>query len=137
MYTWQSGPPIAFGNVLYRGRLQDIVIPYAERRVERWFNTEGFERSSARQLGSNLRTFPLRLTGLRADGFNSWDISLAKTIRISERISLQLRAESQDALNHAMFGAPNTAPTNTAFGTVNTTIWSEQKKTTVAAKLIW
>jgi hypothetical protein len=114
-----------------------MVIPYADRGVERWFNTEGFERNSARQLANNLRTFPLRLTGLRADGFNSWDISLAKSIRFSERVSLQLRAESQDAFNHAMFGAPNTAPANTAFGTVNTTIWSEQRKTTVAAKLIW
>jgi hypothetical protein len=137
MYTWQSGPAIGFGNIIHRKQLADMVIPYGDRTVERWFNTEGFERDSVRQLANNLRTFPLRLTGLRADGFNSWDISLAKSIRISERISLQLRAESQDALNHAMFGAPNTTPANTLFGTVNTTIWSEQRKTTVAGKLIW
>jgi len=36
-----------------------------------------------------------------------------------------------------MFAAPNTGPVNTLFGTVNATIWSEQRKITVAAKLIW
>ncbi|MBL8223676.1 MAG: hypothetical protein JNL62_30870, partial [Bryobacterales bacterium] len=29
IYQWQSGPPVNFGNVLFRGRLQDLVIPYA------------------------------------------------------------------------------------------------------------
>jgi hypothetical protein len=113
-------------------------MPYADRRVERWFNVDaGFERLAARQPASNIRTFPLRLTGLRSDGFNSWDISLMKSLRFGERVSLQLRAESQNALNHAMFAAPNVAPANTLFGTVNATIWSEQRKTTVAAKLVW
>ncbi len=139
MYTWQSGPPIGFGNIIYRGRnLADIVLPYSDRTVGRWFNTDaGFERDSNKQLASNIRTFPSRLTGLRSDGFNSWDISVSKKIRITERIALQLRAESQDALNHAMFGAPNVTPSSTLFGTVSTTIFSEQRKTTVAAKLIW
>jgi hypothetical protein len=138
MYTWQSGPPIGFGNIIFRGTLADIVLPYSDRRVERWFNTDaGFERLAARQPASNIRTFPLRLAGLRADGFNSWDISLMKSIRLNERVSLQLRAESQNALNHAMFAAPNAAPANTLFGTVNATIWSEQRKITVAGKLVW
>jgi len=50
-------------------------------------------------------------------------------------VNLQLRAEAVDAFNHAMFNAPNTAPANTLFGTVNATIWSEQRKITVAARL--
>ena len=66
MYHAQSGPPIGFGNVIFNGDLHDIVLPRSERRVERWFNTEaGFEWDSNKQLASNLRTFPLRLTGLR------------------------------------------------------------------------
>jgi hypothetical protein len=136
IYQWQSGPPVNFGNVLFRGRLQDLVIPYADRTVERWFNIDtGFERDPRRQLESNLRTFPLRLTGLRADGWNNWDVSLYKSFRLAERWSLQLRAEAVNALNHAMFGAPNTAPTNTLFGQVTNTIWSEQRKITVAARI--
>jgi len=138
IYQWQSGPPIGFGNIIFRGNLADMVIPYADRAVERWFNIDaGFERDPARQLANNYRTFPLRHTGLRSDGWNTWDMSVFKNIRFHERISLQLRAEAQDALNHAMFAAPNTGVVNTLFGTVNATIWSEQRKITMAAKLIW
>lgn len=135
IYQWQSGAPINFGNVIYRGNVRDMVIPYADRTVGRWFNTSGFERDPSRQLENNLRTFPLRFTGLRADGWNNWDLSLYKTLSITERWKLQLRAEAVDALNHAHFSGPNTAPTNTLFGTVNGTIWSEQRKITVAARL--
>lgn len=135
IYQWQSGSPIGFGNVLFRGNIKDMVIPYADRTVERWFNTSGFEINPQLQLESNLRTFPLRFTGLRADGWNNWDLSLYKTLSITERWKLQLRAEAVDALNHAHFGGPNTAPTNTLFGTVNGTIWSEQRKITVAVRL--
>jgi hypothetical protein len=138
IYQWRSGPPIGFGNIIYRGNLADMVLPRGERKVERWFNTSApFERDPAKQLANNLRTFPLRLTGLRADGWNNWDLSLFKTFRLREGVRLQLRAEAQDALNHAMFNAPNTGVTNTLFGTVNGTIWSEQRKITVAAKLMW
>ena len=135
IYQWQSGPPIGFGNVLFRGRVENLVIPYADRTVERWFNTAGFETNPQLQLEQNYRTFPLRFTGLRADGWNNWDVSLFKNIKVAERWNLQLRAEAVNALNHAMFGAPNTAPTNTLFGQVNNTIWSEQRKITVAARL--
>ena len=138
IYQWQSGPPIGFGNVIYRGSLADLVRPRGERRVEQWFNTNaGFERAPDKQLDWNLRTFPLRLTGLRADGFNNWDISVTKDIALRERVKLQLRAEAVDALNHAMFAAPNINPVSTAFGQVTATIWTEQRKITVAAKLSW
>jgi len=46
-----------------------------------------------------------------------------------------LRAEAVNAFNHAMFSAPNSAPVNTLFSVVNSTIWSEQRKITVAARL--
>jgi hypothetical protein len=136
IYQWQSGPPIGFGNIIFRGRLEDMVIPYAERTVERWFNSNaGFERRPTAQLEQNYRTFPLRHTGLRADGWNIWDISLFKNFKLTERWNLQLRAEAANALNHAMFNAPNTGVTNTLFGSVNGTVWSEQRKITVAARL--
>lgn len=138
IYQWQSGPPIGFGDIIFRGNLADIVVPYADRTVERWFNIDaGFERDPAKQLAQNYRTFPLRLTGLRADGWNNWDIALFKQFTVKESLKLQLRAEAADAFNHAMFAAPVTGVVNTAFGQVNNTIWSEQRKVTVAAKLSW
>ncbi|MBL8233092.1 MAG: TonB-dependent receptor [Bryobacterales bacterium] len=134
IYQWMVGPPIGFGNVIYNGAsLNDIKVD--NPTAERWFNTTGFERDPARQLEWNARAFPLRLSGLRADGFNQWDISLIKTFRITEKMRFQLRAEAQNALNHAMFAAPNTAPANTLFGQVNATQFPEQRRITLAGKL--
>ncbi len=137
MYHGQSGPPIGFGNVLFRGRIQDLVLPRSERKVERWFNIDaGFERAAAQQLAQNIRTFPLRLTGLRADGHNSFDLSLFKNFRIKERFSLEFRLEAQDALNHALFAAPNTTPTSASFGQVTATDGT-QREVFVGARLRW
>ena len=62
-----------------------LVLPRSERTADRWFNTAArFERDPRNQLASNIRMFPLRLTGLRADGFNNWDLSLFKNFRIAE-----------------------------------------------------
>ncbi len=138
IYQAQSGPPIGFGNILFYGALDQIVLPRSERRVEQWFNTAaGFERDSRKQLGSNIRRFPLRLTGLRADGYNTWDLSAYKEFRIREWLRFQVRAEAQDALNHAMFSAPNTDPTNTLFGQVNSSVWGEQRRIALGGKLSW
>jgi len=138
IYQGQSGPPIGFGNIVFYGNIHDIVLPRSERKVERWFNTQaGFERDSRLALGSNLRTFPLRFTGLRQDGYNNWDLSLFKNIRLKERLTFQLRAEAQDAFNHAMFAAPNTAPANTLFGQVSSIVGTEQRRVQVGGRLSW
>jgi len=139
IYQGQSGPPIGFGNIIFTGNLADIVLPRSQRRLERWFNTgAGFERDPQKQLDSNIRAFPSRLTGLRADGYNDWDLSLYKNFRVTEKVRLQLRAEAVDALNHAMFAAPNTTPTSTLFGQVTSTVSSASQRTiTVGARLLW
>jgi len=138
MYQWQSGAPIGFGNVIFNGRLADLVLPRSQRKPERWFNTEaGFNRNPAEQLAYNLRTFPLRLTGLRTHHWNVWDLSLIKSFQLKERLKLELRGEAVDAFNHPIFAGPNTAPTSTLFGQVTSTIWSEQRKIAVVGKLSW
>jgi hypothetical protein len=135
IYQKTTGPPLGFGDVLYVGNLADMVLPSSE--VEDWFNLSDFNRVASQQLAWNLRTFPLRLTGLRGNGINNWDISLTKFFSIREGVRLQLRAEAADTLNHPMFSPPNTTPTSTAFGQVTSTIWTEQKKITIGAKLTW
>lgn len=141
LYIGQSGSPIGFGNIIFNGNIEDIVLPKSERTVDRWFNTEaGFERNNARQLGSNLRTFPLRFSGLRTDGMNCANISLFKTFRFTERIRFQLRAESTNAFNHSMFlSAPTTAPTSTLFGAIPNSVAQSNlpRRTTVGAKFSW
>lgn len=136
IYQYQTGPPIGFGNVIFNGGLKDLLLTGSARSAERWFNIDaGFERDNTKQLAWNKRTFPLRLSGLRSDGFNQWDLSAFKNFRITERVRFQLRAESQNALNTPMFAAPNTAPANSLFGQVTATQFPEARRITLAGKL--
>ena len=68
-----------------------------------------------------MRTFPLRLSGVRTMGMNSFDAGIAKNRRIRERITLQFRADAFNAMNRAQLGTPNTSPTSSDFGVIGTT----------------
>lgn len=117
----QSGPPLGFGDVftLFTGDPNNIVLPKDQRSVDRWFNTDaGFNRNNAQQLASNIRVSPLRFGNIRADGQSRWDLSAIKSFAITEQIKTQFRAECVNAWNHPNLGAPNTTPTNSAFGTI-------------------
>jgi hypothetical protein len=118
IYSTQSGPPLGFGNIIFTGNLQDIELPKDQRKVERWFNTDaGFNKVSAQQLASNIRTFPLRLD-IRGDDQVRWDFSFIKNFRVHEDVRIEFRAETYNAFNQVSFSGPNTTPTSTAFGTV-------------------
>jgi hypothetical protein len=138
IFTAQAGPPLAWGNLIYDGRFTDIAIPAGERTLERWFDTSGFERDTQKQLGANIRTFPLRISDVRGDGINLWDMSAFKNFNVREGIKLQLRAEAEGALNHPNFDSPNTNPTSTLFGTVTGTQEGEgARRIFIGLKLIF
>jgi hypothetical protein len=117
--TKQSGPPLAFGDVIYRGNIKDIPLPKSQRSVDRWFNTSGFERRPSQQLEYNVRRFPRYLSGVRGDGHSKWDFSATKHFRLSERADLQFRAECYNCLNHPNFETPNMTVTSSLFGTIS------------------
>jgi hypothetical protein len=50
---------------------------------------------------------------------------------------VQIRIEAQDAMNHAMFSPPNTAPANTLFGQVSGVVAPEQRRINLGLKLSW
>jgi hypothetical protein len=137
IYQAQSGPPIAFGNVIFTGDVHSIPLDRSSRTLAQWFNVAGFNRNPQQQLASNLRAFPLALAGVRADGRNNWDLALYKSFPVTERVAFQLRAEAQDALNHPEFSPPNTTPNSTLFGQVTTTVIAQQRVVTVGARLMW
>jgi len=118
VYTFQSGAPINFGNIIFLGNLKDIRLPRDQRTVERWFNVDaGFERRAAYQLDRNVRWFPPRFSFLRAHEVNNFDLSLFKNTRLfGERLNVQFRAEFLNAMNHPLFPAPNTTVTSAQFG---------------------
>lgn len=119
LYQHQSGAPLGFGNRIFLGDLHNIVLPEGQRSVDGWFNLNaGFERGSAKQLASNIRTLPLRFSGIRGPTQDRWDFSLIKTFRISERFNVQFRGETFNALNHPNLSDPTTDPTSSAFGLI-------------------
>ncbi|HWB87194.1 MAG TPA: carboxypeptidase regulatory-like domain-containing protein [Bryobacteraceae bacterium] len=117
---WQlrSGWPYQFGNVLFTGNIKDIPLPSSQETVWRYFNTEaGFERDPTKQLASNLRTFPVMLSGVRTAGSNLVDLSLLKKTRIMEGHEIEFRADFFNLFNHPTEPTdPNTSPTSSAFG---------------------
>ena len=137
IYQLQTGPALGFGNALFRGNLADIPIAKGQRTIDRWFNVDaGFERNSATQLASNLRTLSTRFSGIRGDGTNNLDLAFVKNTPLKEGLTLQFRAEGINALNHTQFLTPNTTPLSTAFGQV-TQEWSSPRTIQFALKLIF
>jgi hypothetical protein len=115
----QAGAPLGFGNAIFNGNLSEIALPKSERSVDHWFNVDaGFNRNSSQQLSSNVRTFPLRFSGVRSDGQASWDFALVKNFAIRDRVSFQFRGEMYNAWNHPNLDAPNTSPTSSSFGRI-------------------
>ncbi|MEK7407449.1 MAG: carboxypeptidase-like regulatory domain-containing protein [Acidobacteriota bacterium] len=120
--TRQSGAPLEFGNIIFNGEIKNIPLPQSQRDVDRWFNTgAGFNRDSRQQLASNLRTFPMRFSGIRGDDQRSWDISIVKDFPIREGVKIRFRGDVYNALNQTNFATPNRTPTSSAFGTITGT----------------
>jgi hypothetical protein len=138
IYTYQSGFPIGFGNIIFTGDLDDIALPASERTVARWFNTDaGFNRNSAQQLGSNVRTFPLRLENVRTDNVSNLDLSLVKNTSVGGR-TLELRFDSLNAFNHPYFQGPQTNPTANNFGQITaSTQLNYARRTQVSVKFLF
>jgi hypothetical protein len=119
IYSYQTGLPLGWGNIIFTGDLDDIDLPSSERSIDRWFNTEaGFNTISGQQLGANVRTFPLRLDNVRGHDINNVDLSVIKNIRI-RNTTLQFRGEALNAFNHVLLPNPQTNPTSNAFGEIS------------------
>jgi hypothetical protein len=138
VYQGQSGPPLAWGNIIFLGNIKDITLPVDQRSPDRWFNTDaGFSKDSRQALASNIRTFPTRFNDMRGDGYNNWNLSIFKNFVFRERLRLQLRVEAIDTMNHALFDTPNVNPNNSLFGTVSNVVGNQQRQIFVGAKLAW
>jgi hypothetical protein len=132
----QSGPPLDWGNVIYNGRFADIALPSGRRAVNQWFNTSGFERAAAKQLGSNIRYFPTRISSARADGINMADLAVFKNFRVYERFRLQLRGEAEGVTNHPNFNPPNMTPSNSLFGVISRTQTAQEERRICGAEVV-
>jgi hypothetical protein len=65
-----------------------------------------------------IRTFVPRYGQLRADHLNQGDIGLQRQFKIWKSSMMQLRCEAVNVLNHPVYSAPSTDPTNSLFGQI-------------------
>ncbi|MFN7935932.1 MAG: carboxypeptidase-like regulatory domain-containing protein [Bryobacteraceae bacterium] len=116
-YEWQPGPLLDWGNLFYTGDPNNV--NSGDRTLERWFNTDGFERVAARGPAAfHARVFPTRIDGLRADMTSQLNANLMRQFRFTERAGLQLRLDAINAINRSQFDAPERSPFSTNFGRI-------------------
>ena len=142
IYTFQSGPPLGWGNIIFTGNARDITLPSDQQTPQRWFNTDaGFERNSTLQLDRNVRTFPLRFGWVRGDIVSNWDLAAIKNTRIAEGKDLQLKFEFLNAFNHPLLPTPGgnaVNPAKVAFGqAIGSTQANYPRRIQLTAKFIF
>ena len=64
----------------------------------KWFNTAAFAQPLVGQFGNSGRNI------LRGPGISNFDMGLAKSVPLFERVNLQLRLESFNTFNHTQYG---------------------------------
>ena len=148
VYQIQSGAPLTFTrNDIYlgtnagdshwsRGSYKSTINATG---IGNWFNTSQWLNTSAASTAPNailtcpatqafcphtlpgslqLRTFPLRFNTLRSDNLNQADVGVQREFSILELGVLQFRAEAINVLNHPVYSAPSTDPTNAQFAQI-------------------
>jgi len=69
---------------------------------------------------------------------NVFDVAVHKQFGLYEGIKLELRGNAEGLMNHPNFSAPNTDPSSSLFGRVNTTqTGQEERRIFVGLKLIF
>ncbi|MGH9469560.1 MAG: TonB-dependent receptor domain-containing protein [Terriglobia bacterium] len=133
----QSGAPLSWGNIIFTGNIQDISLPANKQSADEWFNVNaGFNTNSKQQLEDNIRTFPLRFSGIRAEGETTFNLALMKNYHLGEHVAMQFRAECYNVANHPIFSTPSTTPTSSSFGTITSDV-SQPREWQFALKLIF
>jgi hypothetical protein len=132
VYVAQAGPPVEWGDGIYLGG----DLRWSPTSIDNVFDTTRFVTRSNQQLGSNLRTFPITFSNLRAPAITSVDLAVMKDFPIHERLKLQYRCEFFNALNHPIFDVPDVSPTSSTFGRTQAQI-NLPRSIQMSLKLAW
>jgi len=118
IYIYQSGAPLSFQDVIFFGNPDDI--NNGPHTVEQWFNTKaGFTTNSATRPSNHYRTWPLRFADVRASALNNVDVSVSKSVLVSDRgVRVQVRGDALNFMNHPTFAGPQMDQFNSAFGQI-------------------
>lgn len=80
--------------------------------INEWFDTTAFAPNAVGTFGDTGKN------ALRGPRYFDLDLALLKNAKISDRYSLQFRAEFYNALNNVNFGAPDGGLTDSSFGQI-------------------
>ena len=95
MFRYQSEPASGFDNVIFQGDIKTDPLPSDQRSVDRINVNSGFERGSALQPGSSLRTFQIWLgtvhTNPTGSAFGSVtsENSVGLLMRMGQKVTFQ------------------------------------------------
>ncbi len=89
----------------------------APHTLTQWFNTAAFANVPAGQT----RPGTERRGAVRGPGYQIWNFSLAKNIRVTETTGFEFRAEAYNAFNHTNPFSVDTALGDSTFGQVTST----------------
>jgi hypothetical protein len=96
--------------------------------VDQWFNKAAFQAVPSGVFGNELRN---RLTG---PGFQNFDMTVQRQVRISPRMAVTLRWDIFNVFNTVNFGLPNRDVSSTAtFGTISS-LASDPRTMQIAAR---
>ncbi len=96
-----NGNPGTLGGGVRANYLGGQIYPDTQDRFN-FFNPLAFGRPADGNLGNMGRN------ALRGPGINQWDISVFKNTKISERLTVQFRAETFNTLNHTQWATVST-----------------------------
>jgi hypothetical protein len=101
----------------------------SERTIDRYFDTACFQSTPVGTFGNSGRNI------IEIPGLNNWDVSFLKDARVSERVTLQFRAEFFNFLNHAQFNAPDLNINSAFVGQIRSA--RDARISQLALKLLW
>ncbi|MBI1354219.1 MAG: hypothetical protein GC160_07725 [Acidobacteria bacterium] len=107
--TMQSGLPITVrGASNFAADRPDstgvsAALPSGQRTAAQWFDTSQFVNPAPFTFGNVGRSLP----DVRHPGVINWDLSMIKNTRVSERLTVQFRAEAFNFLNHTNYDLVN------------------------------
>jgi hypothetical protein len=133
VYTFQSGSPLSWGNLVYLGG--DLNYKAHSQGVKA-FDTTQFLTKSADQPVYNIRAFSSQFSNLRADCINQFDASIGKSFNVFETLKLQLRMEAFNVLNRTQMGGANLSATSTSFGNI-TSVGNNARMVQIGARMVW
>ncbi|MGH9659005.1 MAG: hypothetical protein ACRD96_10710, partial [Bryobacteraceae bacterium] len=112
--TFQSGPALVFADPGADRTSRSVNNP---KTVDQWFDRAQFVPREP----FTLRALSTNIADLRVQGIRKWDLTIQKSIAITERVNFKFQTEFYNAFNTTHFAAPNTVVTSTNFGRITGT----------------